>query len=151
MFSDHKYCDECLSSSSDHEEFKPNPGLNMNHGFIHHIRKNQINRDNYDKMKKVQAKNSKKKNTTLVEKSFYVPPHRKKTIFKQQTNNLMEKSKALFELHYTDNSDELHKVVIRTGDNPELVGQDLAKKANIPNELIKSLEWKIKREMKNFS
>uniref|UniRef100_A0A2K6FCR7 Chromosome 2 open reading frame 68 n=1 Tax=Propithecus coquereli TaxID=379532 RepID=A0A2K6FCR7_PROCO len=62
---------------------KPGGRLDMNHGFVHHIRRNQIARDNYDKKVKQAAKEKVRRRHTPAptrprkpDMQVYLPRHR---------------------------------------------------------------------------
>lgn len=68
-------------SSEGRKEGRETPKLNMEHGFIQSIIKNQVDRDEYDKeqrLLKVQSKisgSSRKERPKRAAMQMYVPPH----------------------------------------------------------------------------
>ncbi|KAK7944509.1 hypothetical protein WMY93_000237 [Mugilogobius chulae] len=62
------YCYSCAKMNilkDDELNFKPGGRLDMSHGFLHHIRRNQIARDDYDKEVKQAKELQRKRHTTV--------------------------------------------------------------------------------------
>nr|CAB3226812.1 UPF0561 protein C2orf68 homolog [Phallusia mammillata] len=119
------------------------PRLNMSHGFIHHIRRNQVDRDNYDK--KLKSTKGKTKTSGQSSKSpqhkLYVPPNHRKSTDEEPTLG-----KPLFKLEYTDRQGQVHPVVVRSTDNARVIAERLQRNARIPPKFLDTLEWKIEQE-----
>lgn len=130
---------------------KNNPGLDMKHGFIHHIRWNQFKRDKYDKEVRcnVSKPRSRKTDKHPDKKVYRAKREEDSDIDKGLTK--MENSGAcgrtLYKLEYTDSTGRVHKVEVHKFDDPSNVARKLAIAAKIPNELLETLEWKIRQDI----
>jgi len=150
---DESFYDKPLSEEEveyDYQE-KKNPGLNMSHGFIHHIRQNQMDRDNFDKVKKseqMRKKAPKKKYAT--ERNLYVPRRSNASVTTFE-EDYSDEEKPLFKLSYTDINKRTHCLVVKKDDDPEVVAMTLMKQANIPDDLYDAVVWKVKTQKQKHS
>jgi len=148
-----------VSSSPEITKEKKNPGLNLDHGFVHHIRNIQVKRDNFDKKVKSdkQEKKYKEKRTRrpIKERQVYVPPgpktslHQAKTSYKPSVTSDPGagdgENIGIYQLSYEDNSKKKHLLIVRKYDNPVDVAKKMATMANIPQELVDRLTREIKK------
>ena len=88
------------------------PRLNMAHGFVKSIVKNQLDRDEYDKNVKLRAfekQETRRERSKRKEKAIYVPPHLRATAAKNpatphgENADLGEKYSSCFEIFTTYN------------------------------------------------
>ncbi|XP_039273096.2 UPF0561 protein C2orf68 homolog [Styela clava] len=134
---------------------KNSPGLDMKHGFIHHIRRNQMKRDEYDRKIKSDSykpKMDKSDSQKYPDKKVYRPkPARSNHRDQAETLDVPHKingtGKLLYYLEYTDNGGWVHKVSVHRDDNPKELAKRLAVAAKIPNDLLETLEWKIQQDI----
>lgn len=126
-----------------------NPRLNMKHGFIHHIRRNQMKRDEYDKeMRARKSRPRKEEKTQYPDKEVYrarrISPNNQDPSCEERKSG---PGKLLYVLEYCDNDGWIHKVLVCKGDNPSALAKRLVRDANIPAELLETLEWKIEQDI----
>lgn len=161
---DESFYDKPLSEEEEEVDWdypeKKNPGLDMSHGFIHHIRQNQVDRDNFDKMKKsesIRKKAPKKKYPA--ERNLYVPPSERRNSMAEGRSNVSEaafeedysdEERPLYKLSYTDINKKTHRLTVCKDDDPEVVAMRLMKVANIPDDLYEALVWKIKTDKQKY-
>ncbi|XP_064595522.1 UPF0561 protein C2orf68 homolog isoform X2 [Liolophura sinensis] len=123
---------------------QPKARLDMGHGFIKCIIKNQVERDNYDK--EVKAKmNDKPKSVgqnrgKKPELKTYVPPPRSK--IKQETE-----SSVIFDLEYEDQKGKLHTISINRGDSVSHVARDFGLQIGMTEIHVKALAIKLHEEV----
>ncbi|XP_076799352.1 UPF0561 protein C2orf68-like [Clavelina lepadiformis] len=139
------------SDEYDSDETSNKPRLNMKHGFIYHIRRNQIARDNYDKKVKstVCPKHQLTNPSKKPENKLYKPPGRNEkdgSDLKLNVSSSSEVGNSLFILEYTTNDGRKHSVLVKQGQDPGRLAKRLQHDAAIPKDLIETLEWKIKQE-----
>jgi len=169
---DESFYDKPLSEEEEEEvdwdcQEKKNPGLDMSHGFIHHIRQNQVDRDNFDKMKKSESTRKKApKKKYPAERNLYVPPSERRSSMAGRRSNMTERrsnvseatfeedysdeERPLYKLSYTDIYKKTHYLTVSKDDDPEVVAMRLMKIANIPDDLYDALVWKIKTDKQKY-
>ncbi|CAH1795351.1 unnamed protein product [Owenia fusiformis] len=130
-----------------------NNRLDMQHGFVKCIIKNQIDRDNYDK--EIKAKqtektpcksqnNSKNKKPDI---QTYVPPSRKTNSSKTNPDGTkMPVRQLLFKIEYEDEHGQKHEFEVFKGDDPTVLSKRFGKELKLPEILIRSLAERLKEE-----
>ncbi|XP_076461253.1 UPF0561 protein C2orf68 homolog [Babylonia areolata] len=118
--------------------------INMQHGFMKSIIKNQVDRDNYDKEVKAKMEstpsNSKyrhpKHRPKKPDKQVYVPPFMKK-----------ENKEQLFVLEFEDRNGQIHTVDVYREDTAEHLAQELGCKCNLKTAYVSALSDRIQQEI----
>lgn len=129
---------------------KSNPGLDMKHGFLHHIRRNQIKRNEYDQEQRV-SKDTRKNFSTHNREKY---PDREIYRPQQESNSPVHQKKKrdpIYVLEYRDKNKIVHKIIVHEGDDPLIIAKQLMKRGNIPSELLETLQWKIEQDIIKFS
>lgn len=117
--------------------------IDMAHGFMKSVIRNQIDRDNYDKEVKAQQKQEKRTAKPLSSKPkkpelrTYVPPQRSKK----------EKDQHLYLLQYKHDSGETFSVNISKSDDPRSVASEIGEKFDLPQEFVDVLTQRIEEEI----
>ncbi|KAH9505265.1 hypothetical protein Btru_059088 [Bulinus truncatus] len=124
----------------DSQEQTPKQRINMSHGFMKSVIRNQIDRDNYDK--EVKAKQQMKSHIKLhkskpkkPEIQTYVPPQRSK------------KDSHLFTLEYEHKNGAVYTVNVFKYDRPEEVAKSIGDKFDLTEAFIDALTLQINQEM----
>ncbi|XP_071952778.1 UPF0561 protein C2orf68 homolog [Antedon mediterranea] len=141
--------------------------LDMKHGFVKQIIKNQVCRDEYDKEIKVsnsQTKVKTKHGTTKESQNYYLPPKMRKqsdakVVEEKPEDNkavLMtvdrrDEDRALFKLEYVDQHGNIHVRVVHMGDNSEEIAQELAIKTNLSEDLCACLQVRILKNITTYT
>uniref|UniRef100_A0A1A8FRI8 Chromosome 2 open reading frame 68 n=1 Tax=Nothobranchius korthausae TaxID=1143690 RepID=A0A1A8FRI8_9TELE len=156
---------DILRDDGGHElKYKPGGRLDMSHGFLHHIRRNQIARDDYDKEVK-QAKKLKKQRHTATPKrprrpdiQVYNPRQRRgsepgigadaeegnETGSSSETETL---GTELFWLDYQEDSGTVTSFLVHKEDKPEKVVERVAGKNTLDAAMRAALVIRIKKEI----
>ncbi|CAI9576328.1 unnamed protein product [Staurois parvus] len=134
------------------QQAKSGPGgrLDMNHGFVHHIRRNQIARDDYDKEVK-QAKEKQKKRYTprpsrpkKPDLQVYHPRQREDDISESSSSTDPEQlGNQLFCLEFEADDGEVTSIIVYEDDDAEQV----AAKISIQNQLEAKMKEALKRRI----
>ncbi|XP_078481583.1 UPF0561 protein C2orf68 homolog [Ciona intestinalis] len=139
-----------MSSSGTSEEDEPTTRdkrtLDMNHGFLYHIRRNQFDRDNYDKKVKNDriTKKAQVNRNYRPENKHYQPPSKRGD--KNDESAKTDKGKSIFKLEYTSDNGKVHSITVKENDEPLRLAKRLVNTAGIPPDLLETLEWKISQE-----
>lgn len=149
------------------EELKYKPGgrLDMSHGFLHHIRRNQIARDDYDKEVK-QAKEQQRRRHTTVPRRPRRPDlqvyHPKRSNgskaatgaeAEEDWNDTDSSSEAelqgteLFWLDYQADCGSITSVLVHKEDKPDKVVEHVAEKNMLDVAMRAALKVRIQKEM----
>ncbi|KAK6187238.1 hypothetical protein SNE40_005306 [Patella caerulea] len=124
-------------------ELSPKQRLDMQHGFMKCIVRNQIDRDNYDKEVRLakSVDKTKKKSGCHGNKKpeipTYVPPS------KQGRDPRNE----LFILEFEDQDENLHSIMIYRTDDPEEVCKKIGQDCNLTTPYIKALTDRLAEEI----
>ncbi|XP_077999568.1 UPF0561 protein C2orf68 homolog [Glandiceps talaboti] len=120
--------------------------IDMGHGFMRHIVKNQVDRDDYDKevkLAKMQQKPHRRTPGTGRPKkpdlAYYTPPSRKTECT----------TDCLFKLEFESDSGEIYdfEVIKVLGENAAVIAKRLGDEIGLDSTLIKALEVKINEEI----
>lgn len=147
-------------------KYKPGGRLDMSHGFLHHIRRNQIARDDYDKEVKQAKELQRRRHTTVPRRprrpdiQVYHPKHRDDS----RTDPGMEADECsdsgscsdpeedvpgteLFWLDYQNDCGTVTSVLVHKEDKPEKVVARVALKNTLDEAMRAALEDRVQREM----
>ncbi|GFN78412.1 upf0561 protein c2orf68-like protein [Plakobranchus ocellatus] len=117
--------------------------LDMAHGFMKSVIRNQIDRDNYDKEVKAQQKQDRRSNRPQSSKhkkpelQTYVPPQRSKK----------EKNYLLYNLEYKHENGETYSVNVSKNDEPKTVASEIGERFRLPKDFIDVLTQRIEEEI----
>lgn len=131
------------------------PGLDMKHGFVNHIRTNQINRDDYDKeVRLAKLKQRPKRRTPASNRpkkpdmNRYMPPTRKPNDVEGERPVALDKL-VLFTLEYVDENGEISKSLVLKDDDPYQIASDFGQDCGITEpSMLQALGLRIEQEMK---
>ncbi|XP_025106354.1 UPF0561 protein C2orf68 homolog [Pomacea canaliculata] len=118
--------------------------IDMQHGFMKSIIKNQVDRDNYDKEVKAKMESnpprfrgsSHKDRPRKPEKQVYVPPRLKK-----------DSKQHMFVLEFEDLNGQIHTVDIFKEDSAESVAKQLGNECGLKPPYITALMQRIQEEI----
>lgn len=150
----------------DELKYKPGGRLDMSHGFLHHIRRNQIARDDYDKEVK-QAKELQRRRHTTVPRRPRRPdiqvyhPKRRDGFQADPGAEADECSESgsssdpegdglgteLFWLDYQSDCGTITSVLVHKEDRPEKVVERVAEKNTLDEAMRAALEARVQIEM----
>ncbi|XP_007905657.1 UPF0561 protein C2orf68 homolog [Callorhinchus milii] len=132
--------------------------LDMSHGFVRHIRRNQIARDDYDKEVR-QAKERQKKRQTpgpvrprRPDLQVYHPRHKNGAEVEDSTESSSEtetepQNPELFCLEFQADDKIVTSVVIHQGDDPKKVAEQIGIRNRLEPALREALRLRIQEEM----
>ncbi|XP_045302668.1 UPF0561 protein C2orf68 homolog [Leopardus geoffroyi] len=146
---------------------KPGGRLDMSHGFVHHIRRNQLARDDYDKKVKQAAKEKGRRRHTPAptrprkpDLQVYLPRHRDGST--HPSNPDCEESgessssgssepepsgHQLFCLEYEADSGEVTSVIVYQDDDPGRVSEEVSAHTPLDPPLREALKLRIQEEI----
>ncbi|KAL7836420.1 hypothetical protein AOLI_G00277040 [Acnodon oligacanthus] len=145
-------------------KYKPGGRLDMNHGFLHHIRRNQIARDDYDKEVK-QAKERQKRRHTATprrprrpDREVYHPRHRNGSEpgtgveieeWNESSSSTEQESTGskLFWLDYQADNGHVTSFIVYKEDEPESVVERVEEKNVLDSAMRNVLLARIGQEM----
>ncbi|XP_005102058.1 UPF0561 protein C2orf68 homolog [Aplysia californica] len=124
---------------------QPKQRINMSHGFMKSVIRNQIDRDNYDKEVKAKQEQVQGKprgrgsgnRSKKPEIQTYVPPQRSKK----------DPQENLFTVEYEHKTGEIHKVSMSKVDIPEEVAKKIGAKFELPSVFVDALAQRLHEEM----
>ncbi|XP_028313412.1 UPF0561 protein C2orf68 homolog [Gouania willdenowi] len=144
-------------------KYKPGGRLDMSHGFVHHIRRNQKARDDYDREVKQAKEQKKKRHTTTPRRprrpdiQVYHPqrrPHGSEAGADTEEWNESGSSTdtetqgtELFWLDYQADSGSITSFIVYKEDRPEKVVEHVAEKNNLDPGMRAALKVRIEKEM----
>ncbi|KAK3795240.1 hypothetical protein RRG08_056299 [Elysia crispata] len=118
--------------------------IDMAHGFMKSVIRNQIDRDNYDKEVKAQQRQDKRNvrphqssKQKKPELQTYVPPQRSKK----------DKSQQLYLLEYEHENGETFSVGVTKNDVPKALASEIGEKFKLPKEFVDVLTQRIEEEI----
>ncbi|KAM5227547.1 UPF0561 protein C2orf68 homolog [Ctenodactylus gundi] len=145
---------------------KPGGRLDMSHGFVHHIRRNQIARDDYDKKVKQAAREKVRRRHTPAptrprkpDLQVYLPRRRDS---EESVNPDCEESgessssgssepeplgRQLFCLEYEADSGEVTSVIVYQDDDPGRVSEEVSAHTPLDPRMREALKLRIQEEM----
>ncbi|XP_007477833.1 UPF0561 protein C2orf68 homolog [Monodelphis domestica] len=152
---------------------KPGGRLDMSHGFVHHIRRNQIARDNYDKKMKQAAKEKVRRRLTpgptrprKPDQQVYLPRRRvearpSRPVASSGSRDYEESSEnsssgssdpeplslQLFCLEYEADSGEVTSVIVYQNDDPGRVSEEVSAHTPLDPPMREALKIRIQEEM----
>ncbi|KAL4666006.1 hypothetical protein H8957_012006 [Semnopithecus entellus] len=146
---------------------KPGGRLDMNHGFVHHIRRNQIARDDYDKKVKQVAKEKVRRRHTPAptrprkpDLQVYLPRHRDISAHPRNPDyevsgessssggsELEPSGHQLFRLEYEADSGEVTSVIVYQGDGPGKVSEEVSAHTPLDPPMREALKLRIQEEI----
>ncbi|XP_059178601.1 UPF0561 protein C2orf68 homolog [Physella acuta] len=126
------------------QEQQPKQRIDMAHGFIKSVIRNQIDRDNYDKEVKAKQQHGKfhmkpHSHTSKQKKpeiQTYIPPQRSK-----------KELKHLYILEYEHKDGEVFPIHVAKTDIPEEVAKVIGEKFDLPEAFVDALAQQIHKEM----
>ncbi|KAM8931992.1 UPF0561 protein C2orf68 homolog isoform X1 [Vulpes vulpes] len=146
---------------------KPGGRLDMSHGFVHHIRRNQLARDDYDKKVKQAAKEKARRRHTPAptrprkpDLQVYLPRHRDGST--HPSNPDCEESgessssgssepepsgHQLFCLEYEADSGEVTSVIVYQDDDPGRVSEEVSAHTPLDPPMREALKLRIQEEI----
>ncbi|XP_003468943.1 UPF0561 protein C2orf68 homolog [Cavia porcellus] len=148
---------------------KPGGRLDMSHGFVHHIRRNQIARDDYDKKVKQAAKEKTRKRHTPAptrprkpDLQVYLPRRRDSSAAASVNPDCEESGESsssggsepepsrcqLFCLEYEADSGEVTSVIVYQDDDPARVSEEVSAHTPLDTPMREALKLRIQEEMK---
>ncbi|XP_056141600.1 UPF0561 protein C2orf68 homolog isoform X1 [Lampris incognitus] len=145
-------------------KYKPGGRLDMSHGFLHHIRRNQIARDDYDKEVKQAKELQRRRHTTTPRRprrpdiQVYHPRCRKELEagLGTETEEWNESGSStetethgteLFWLDYQADSGTITSYIVHKEDKPEKVVERVAEKNVLDAAMRRALEARIQKEI----
>ncbi|XP_056141608.1 UPF0561 protein C2orf68 homolog isoform X2 [Lampris incognitus] len=144
-------------------KYKPGGRLDMSHGFLHHIRRNQIARDDYDKEVKQAKELQRRRHTTTPRRprrpdiQVYHPRCRKlEAGLGTETEEWNESGSStetethgteLFWLDYQADSGTITSYIVHKEDKPEKVVERVAEKNVLDAAMRRALEARIQKEI----
>ncbi|XP_041644213.1 UPF0561 protein C2orf68 homolog [Cheilinus undulatus] len=156
---------DILGDDESHElKYKPGGRLDMSHGFLHHIRRNQIARDDYDKEVKQAKELQRRRHTTIPRRprrpdiQVYHPRRRHGSepgvgAEAEEWNESGSSTETethgteLFWLDYQADSGSITSVLVHKEDKPEKVVERVAEKNILDSAMKAALETRIKKEI----
>ncbi|XP_067084285.1 UPF0561 protein C2orf68 homolog [Osmerus mordax] len=144
-------------------KFKPGGRLDMSHGFLHHIRRNQIARDDYDKAVKQAKERQNRKQTTTPRRprrpdiQVYHPRRSNGSETgvggADESNESGSSSEAetqgteLFWLDYQSDSGSVTSFIVHKGDKPERVVERVAEGNDLDRAMRAALQARVRQEI----
>ncbi|KAG7223501.1 hypothetical protein INR49_015494 [Caranx melampygus] len=145
-------------------KYKPGGRLDMSHGFLHHIRRNQIARDDYDKEVKQAKELQRRRHTTTPRRprrpdiQVYHPRRRYGSesgagAEAEEWNESGSSTETethgteLFWLDYQADSGTITSFLVHKGDKPEKIVERVAEKNILDSAMRAALEARIRKEM----
>ncbi|XP_054629554.1 UPF0561 protein C2orf68 homolog [Dunckerocampus dactyliophorus] len=156
---------DILRDDETHElKYKPGGRLDMSHGFLHHIRRNQIARDDYDKEVKLAKELQRRRHTTTPRRprrpdiQVYHPRRRydSEPGASAETEEWNESGSStetetqgteLFWLDYQADSGTITSFLVHKDDAPARVVERVAEKNILDSAMRAALEARIRKEM----
>ncbi|XP_037684940.1 UPF0561 protein C2orf68 homolog [Choloepus didactylus] len=146
---------------------KPGGWLDMSHGFVHHIRRNQLARDDYDKKVKQAAKEKARRRHTPAptgprkpDLQVYLPRRRDDSTRPSNPDceesgessssggsELEPSGHQLFCLEYEADSGEVTSVIVYQDDDPERVIKEVSDHTPLDPPMREALKLRIREEM----
>ncbi|XP_062237917.1 UPF0561 protein C2orf68 homolog [Platichthys flesus] len=148
----------------DELKYKRSGRLDMSHGFLHHIRRNQIARDDYDKKVKEAKELQLRRNTTTPRRprrpdiQVYHPRRRHESepgagAEAEEWNESGSSTETethgteLFWLDYQADSGAITSFLVHKEDKPEIVVESVAEKNSLDSAMRAALVARIRKEM----
>ncbi|CAB1439350.1 unnamed protein product [Pleuronectes platessa] len=148
----------------DELKYKRSGRLDMSHGFLHHIRRNQIARDDYDKKVKEAKELQLRRNTTTPRRprrpdiQVYHPRRRHASepgagAEAEEWNESGSSTETethgteLFWLDYQADSGAITSFLVHKEDKPEIVVESVAEKNSLDSAMRAALVARIRKEM----
>lgn len=148
----------------DELKYKPGGRLDMSHGFLHHIRRNQIARDDYDKEVKQAKELQRRRHTTIPRRprrpdiQVYHPKRRDGSGADpgadaddcsdgSSSSDPEAPSTELFWLDYQNDCGSVTSVLVHKEDKPEKVVERVAQSNALDEPMRAALEARIHKEM----
>ncbi|XP_069034548.1 UPF0561 protein C2orf68 homolog [Embiotoca jacksoni] len=143
-------------------KYKPGSRLDMSHGFLHHIRRNQIARDDYDREVKQAKELQRRRHTTTPRKprrpdiQVYHPRRRHGSEPGAGAEEWNESGSSteteshgteLFWLDYQADSGTITSFLVHKEDKPEKVADRVAEKNILDAAMRAALEVRIRKEI----
>ncbi|XP_017269443.1 UPF0561 protein C2orf68 homolog isoform X2 [Kryptolebias marmoratus] len=156
---------DILKDDGEHEvKYKPGGRLDMSHGFLHHIRRNQIARDDYDKEVKQAKELRRRRHTTTPRRprrpdlQVYHPWQRHGSepgtgADAEEGNESGSSTEAethgteLFWLDYQEDSGTITSFLVKKEDKPKKVVERVAEKNTLDAAMRAALEVRIRKEI----
>ncbi|XP_051278771.1 UPF0561 protein C2orf68 homolog [Dicentrarchus labrax] len=156
---------DILRDDEAHElQYKRGGRLDMSHGFLHHIRRNQIARDDYDKEVKQAKELQRRRHTTTPRKprrpdiQVYHPRRRhgsepgagaeaEEWIESGSSTETETHGTELFWLDYQADSGSITSFLVHKEDKPDKVVDRVAEKNILDSAMRAALEARIRKEM----
>ncbi|XP_008333691.1 UPF0561 protein C2orf68 homolog [Cynoglossus semilaevis] len=156
---------DILRDDEEHElKYKPGGRLDMRHGFLHHIRRNQIARDDYDKEVKQAKELQRRRHTTVPRRprrpdiQVYHPRQRhgsepgagaeaEESNKSESSTETESQGTELFWLEYQADSGAITSFLVHKDDKPEKVVECVAKKNSLDSAMRSALVARILKEM----
>lgn len=113
--------------------------INMDHGFMKSIIRNQVDRDNYDKEVKAKKQDKLKFNQKPKKPNIdvYVPPTRQKK----------DERIEIFQLEFEDREGNISSLIVYQDDKPHMLARKIGTEKNLPQPYMDALEERIKEEI----
>ncbi|KAL1274249.1 hypothetical protein QQF64_027063 [Cirrhinus molitorella] len=148
----------------DSVKYKPGGRLDMSHGFLKHIRRNQIARDDYDREVKQAKEKQKRRHTTTPrrprrpDRQVYNPRHRNgsETGANAEAEDWNESSSGteqentgteLFWLDYQADNGQITSFIVHKEDKPEVIVERVAEKNVLDSAMRAALLARVGQEM----
>ncbi|CAL8247732.1 unnamed protein product [Merluccius merluccius] len=156
---------DIITDEESHDlKYKRGGRLDMSHGFLHHIRRNQIARDDYDKEVKHAKELQRRKHAATPRRprrpdiQVYNPRKRSESesgggVEAEDWNDSGSSTETethgteLFWLDYQDDSGTITSFIVHKGDNPEDVVRRVAGKNDLDNAMRAALRVRVRKEM----
>ncbi|XP_028930279.1 UPF0561 protein C2orf68 homolog [Ornithorhynchus anatinus] len=143
--------------------FQPGGRLDMSHGFVHHIRRNQLARDDYDKrMKQAATEKGRRRHTPAParprkpDRQVYLPRRRAGEPPAPRVPDFEESSGSsdpeppgpqLFCLEYEADGGEVTSVIVYQDDDPARVSEEVSAHTPLDPPMREALRRRIQEEM----
>lgn len=158
---------EVLQDGDEHAlKYKPGGRLDMTHGFLHHIRRNQIARDDYDKEVKQAKEKQRRRHTTTPcrprrpDQQVYHPRHRNDLGSSEAAEDWQENESGdssteqeggsasqLFWLDYQADSGHVTSFIVCKEDDPLSIVERVAEENVLDSAMKTVLLARIRKEM----
>ncbi|XP_078658705.1 UPF0561 protein C2orf68 homolog [Branchiostoma floridae x Branchiostoma belcheri] len=134
--------------------------LDMSHGFVHHIRRNQKSRDDYDKEQKAKQGQRRPRHTQASvrpkkpDQVVYRPRAKRENHTDAKKSNSssdeheLPRRKALFRLEYEAKSGDITDIIIYEDDDPKFVAERFGTQLGLSDDLKNALYIHLVDEIK---
>lgn len=143
-------------------KYKPGGRLDMSHGFLKHIRRNQIARDDYDREVKQAKEKQRRRHTTTPrrprrpDRQVYHPRHQNGSEpganaeaedWNESSSGTEQENTELFWLDYQADDGQITSFIVHKEDKPEVIVERVAEKNVLDSAMRAVLLARVGQEM----